>query len=280
MCWHGLLLTPCARGSALAGKIFVSGFVGICTAVSLWGCSVDLWLVFGLLAFWLNFIPNVGTVSPALATYGEASNSPSDPGARRVTSDLQVIAVALPLPLVILDPAFSTIGVLLVALLPLGAHAFAGNVIEPLLFGHTLKLHPVTVLLSLLFWGALWGITGMVMAVPMTAVMRIRLSHINHPLPQFLAAALVGSTEAVEADPDHVAMSCTASSLEEGLEDGGKMANPRSPLISSRDTATATLSGVVELTAVAEDAAVGSNTEGLRAGAAQSTSAWSGSGRE
>jgi len=252
VCWHGLLLTPCARGSALAGKIFVSGFVGICTAVSLWGCSVDLWLVFGLLAFWLNFIPNVGTV----------------------------IAVALPLPLVILDPAFSTIGVLLVALLPLGAHAFAGNVIEPLLFGHTLKLHPVTVLLSLLFWGALWGITGMVMAVPMTAVMRIRLSHINHPLPQFLAAALVGSTEAVEADPDHVAMSCTASSLEEGLEDGGKMANPRSPLISSRDTATATLSGVVELTAVAEDAAVGSNTEGLRAGAAQSTSAWSGSGRE
>ena len=79
-----------------------------------------------------NFIPNVGTV----------------------------VAVALPLPLVVLDPAFSTVGVLLVLLLPLAAHAFAGNVIEPLLFGHTLKLHPVTILISLLFWGALWGITG------------------------------------------------------------------------------------------------------------------------
>ena len=90
----------------------------------------------------------------------------------------------------ILDPAFSTAGVLLVLLLPLGAHAFAGNVVEPLLFGHILKLHPVAVLLSLLFWYALWGITGMVLAVPMTAVARIRLAHVKHPLPRYLAALL------------------------------------------------------------------------------------------
>ena len=40
-----------------------------------------------------------------------------------------------------------------------------------------------------------WGITGMVLAVPITAVMRIRLAHIQHPLPQFVAAVLVGQTE-------------------------------------------------------------------------------------
>ena len=37
--------------------------------------------------------------------------------------------------------------------------AFAGNVLEPLMFGHTLKLHPVTVLLSLMVWGSTWGVT-------------------------------------------------------------------------------------------------------------------------
>lgn len=148
--------------SYIRGKVLVCVLVGVLTALSLWACSVELWLVFGLLAFWLNFVPNVGTV----------------------------VAVALPLPLVILDPAFSTAGVLLVLLLPLGAHAFAGNVVEPLLFGHILKLHPVAVLLSLLFWYALWGITGMVLAVPMTAVARIRLAHVKHPLPRYLAALL------------------------------------------------------------------------------------------
>ena len=40
----------------------MSLIVGVATAVSLGALSVDLWLVFGLLAFWLNFIPNVGTV--------------------------------------------------------------------------------------------------------------------------------------------------------------------------------------------------------------------------
>ena len=36
------------------GKILISMLVGCLTAIALWACSVDLWLVFGLLAFWLN----------------------------------------------------------------------------------------------------------------------------------------------------------------------------------------------------------------------------------
>ena len=73
--------------------------------------------------------------------------------------------------------------------------------LEPVLFGHTLRLHPVTVLTSLLLWGTVWGITGMVLAVPITAVLRIRLSHIQHPLPQFIAALLVGETSAAPRGP-------------------------------------------------------------------------------
>ena len=142
----------------IRGKVAMSALVGLATALSLGALRVDLWQAFGLLAFWLNFIPNVGTV----------------------------LAVALPMPLVVLDPSFSLLGVALALLLPLAAHGFAGNVLEPILFGHTLKLHPVTVLLSLLLWGTVWGATGMVLAVPITAVLRIRLSHIPHVNPRAL----------------------------------------------------------------------------------------------
>ena len=49
-----------------------------------------------------------------------------------------------------------------------------GNVIEPKLLG-ILELHPITVLLSLIFWGIIWGIAGMLLAAPITAVCKILL---------------------------------------------------------------------------------------------------------
>jgi AI-2 transport protein TqsA len=61
--------------------------------------------------------------------------------------------------------------------------------------GARMKLHPATVLLALSFWGLLWGGVGMVLAVPITAVMRIILSRfetlkpvallLSGKLPQF-----------------------------------------------------------------------------------------------
>lgn len=176
----------------IRGKCLMSLLVGVFTAVSLSLLEVDLWLVFGLLAFWLNFIPNIGTV----------------------------LAVALPMPLVIIDPAFSAFGIVLTLLLPLGAHAFAGNVLEPLLFGHTLKLHPVTILISLMVWGSTWGVTGMLMAVPMTAVIRIRLAHIAHPLPQFLASLLVGDFGSDGTSTPPLNPADAASPLDVAPEDG------------------------------------------------------------
>jgi len=156
----------------IKGKVFVSLLTGALTAVVLASLSVDLWLVFGTLAFWLNFIPNVGSV----------------------------IAVALPLPVVLLDPSISAGNAVLAIGMPMGIHAFIGNVVEPLLFGHSLELHPVVVLFSLMLWGAVWGVTGMILAVPITAVLRIHLTHIDHPLPQYLAAVLVGKSMSADAN--------------------------------------------------------------------------------
>ena len=67
-----------------------------------------------------------------------------------------------------------------------------GNAIEPKLYGEGLELHPVTVLLSLAFWGLLWGIVGMVLAVPITASLRIVLMRFEttRPIGQIMAGDL------------------------------------------------------------------------------------------
>lgn len=48
------------------------------------------------------------------------------------------------------------------------------------------------VMLAILLWGSVWGITGMVLAVPITAVIRIYLENIEHPLTRYLALSLGG----------------------------------------------------------------------------------------
>lgn len=120
--------------SYVKGKVLVSLLTGALTALILYALHLELWLVFGVLAFWLNFVPNVGSV----------------------------VAVALPMPVVLLDPAFSGGQAALALLLPLCVHGVIGNVVEPLLFGASMEMHPVVVLCSLMLWGSVWGITGMV----------------------------------------------------------------------------------------------------------------------
>ena len=49
----------------------------------------------------------------------------------------------------------------------------SGNVVEPKLMGDSSDLHPVTILLALMFWGMMWGIIGMFLATPITAAIKI-----------------------------------------------------------------------------------------------------------
>ena len=52
----------------------------------------------------------------------------------------------------------------------------------------------MSVLLAIMLFGSVWGVTGMVMAVPMTAVLRIHLEAIDHPLPRYAAEVLAGKS--------------------------------------------------------------------------------------
>ena len=62
--------------------------------------------------------------------------------------------------------------------------------------GDTLGLHPVVVLMSLIFWGMLWGFSGMLLAIPMTASAKIIFARIDVTKP--IATLMEGRLEAFD----------------------------------------------------------------------------------
>ena len=64
-----------------------------------------------------------------------------------------------------------------------------GNFITPMVMGRSLTLNPVLVLLSITFWGWMWGIVGIILAVPILAAFKIFCAHIEpmEPLAEFLS---------------------------------------------------------------------------------------------
>jgi AI-2 transport protein TqsA len=144
-------------------KIATSAVTGILVGTILTIFGLELALVFGVLAFLLNFIPTIGSV----------------------------VASLLPLPIAMIQ--FSnplTIG--LIILIPGMIQFMIGNVIEPKVMGKGLDLHPVTVLLNLMLWGLIWGVPGMFLATPIIAVMKIMLARFEktRPVAEILAGRL------------------------------------------------------------------------------------------
>ena len=70
-------------------------------------------------------------------------------------------------------------GIVAILIAVFGLHLFALNVLYPKFLGSRLQLNPLAVTLSLLFWGWLWGAMGLVLAVPMTAAIKIVFDHIE-----------------------------------------------------------------------------------------------------
>lgn len=163
-------------------KFAVSALTGVMVAITLLILGVDLAAPFGLMAFCLNFIPNVGSV---LSTF-------------------------LPMPIVILS-SLPYLNKLLAFIIPFCIQFAVGNFIEPLLFGSRLAIHPITVLFALVLWNRLWGIMGAFLSVPITSAIKILLSNIDHPTSMWLVGLIEGNfdghTALEEDDDDHSIMS-------------------------------------------------------------------------
>jgi len=106
----------------------------ICEAIGL-----DLAIVWGITAFLLNYIPNLGSV----------------------------VAVIPPTLLAALQ--YESLGMALLTVVSLGAlQMLVGYLIEPRIMGRSMQLSPLVVFLALILWGWLWGVIGALMAVPLT----------------------------------------------------------------------------------------------------------------
>jgi len=112
--------------------------------------GVNYAFFFAVLIFLLNFIPNIGSF----------------------------IAVGLIILSELVNSGFGSGLVMLVCLLIIVQIVF-GNIIEPKVAGNKFNISPIVVLLSLLFWGSIWGIGGMLFSVPLTVFIKIVFSKIK-----------------------------------------------------------------------------------------------------
>lgn len=70
-------------------------------------------------------------------------------------------------------------GIIFLVVTVLALHLISLNVLYPKMLGNRVQLNPLTVSISLLFWGWLWGAMGLVLAIPLTAAMKIVFDHID-----------------------------------------------------------------------------------------------------
>ncbi|MDO6462382.1 AI-2E family transporter [Granulosicoccaceae sp. 1_MG-2023] len=129
----------------MAMKTLMSLLTGFGVTLWLWGLGVDFAALWGLLAFFLNYVPNIGSIIAAV-------------------------------PAVLL--AFVQLGsssALLAAAGYVFLNTVIGNFIEPRLMGRGLGLSTLVVFLSLVFWGWVLGPVGMLLSVPLTMTLKIAL---------------------------------------------------------------------------------------------------------
>jgi predicted PurR-regulated permease PerM len=129
----------------IAVKTFVSFVTGMTVFLSMLWFKLDYAILWGLLAFLMNYIPNVGSLLAAIPA---------------------VLLALLQLG------ASQGLGVAMVYLL---INLVAGNIVEPRLMGKGLGLSSLVVVLSLIFWGWLFGSVGMLLSVPLTVLIKIAL---------------------------------------------------------------------------------------------------------
>lgn len=135
-------------------KTVVSLLTAVLCYLVLFFVGVDYAVFWALIVFLLNFIPNIGSL----------------------------VAVILPSILTVLQFGSPAMGLGVLAALS-AVQLFVGNLVEPRLMGNSLNLSPFVIILSLTVWGAMWGVAGMFLCVPLTVIIMIILSHFEPTRP-------------------------------------------------------------------------------------------------
>lgn len=127
----------------MAFKTLLSFITGVLVMLWLWFLGVDYFVLWGVLAFLLNFVPTLGSILAAIPA----------------------VLLAL-VQLGVGDAALTGLGFILI-------NFGIGNVVEPRVMGRGLDLSALVVFLSLVFWGWVLGPIGMLLSVPLTMTVKI-----------------------------------------------------------------------------------------------------------
>ncbi len=150
-------------------KTLISMATGLLAGILCWQMGLEFALLWGILAFALNFIPAVGSViagiPPVLLSLLNNGSIP--------------------------DAAIIGGGYLLI-------NGVLGNFLEPTLLGRRFGISTVVVLLSVIFWGWVWGPIGMLMAVPLTMLLKVAMD--NSSDFRWVAVAISKETKDTEAE--------------------------------------------------------------------------------
>ncbi len=135
-------------------KTVISAITGGMVFVLARAFNLELATSLGIITFVLNFIPNIGSI-------------------------VATVLIALVAHVEIGDAAI-TLAVFLIA----GLIQFInGSIIDPMLMGRALRLTSFGIILSLAFWGAVWGIPGMFLSVPIMVMLLVVCSHVPNLRP-------------------------------------------------------------------------------------------------
>jgi len=128
-------------------KTMISIATGGLAGLLCWAAEIDFPLLWGILAFSLNYVPAVGSIIAGIPPVILAL----------LTHDVRhAVAVAC--------------GYLVI-------NGFLGNFMEPALLGRRFGLSTVVIVISVLFWGYVWGPVGMLLAVPLTMLVKVAMDN-------------------------------------------------------------------------------------------------------
>lgn len=147
-------------------KSFVSAIDSVLTFTILSAFHVNFAGFWGLMAFFLHFIPYAGSF----------------------------IALTLPTTIALIQYGDPTSAFAVLACLSV-SHAFIGHILDPYLMGRSLNLSPIFIISSLAMWGMIWGVPGMFLSVPILTIIVIVLAQFPQTRP---FAILISKTGVIE----------------------------------------------------------------------------------
>ena len=164
-------------GRYLGIKTIMSMVTGLVVGIMTWVIGLDFPLLWGMLAFILNYIPTIGSIIAAVP--------------------------AVLLALIQLGPAAASS----TAIGFLAVNTVFGNIIEPRFMGYGVGISPLVVFTGLIFWGWVFGPVGMLLSVPLTMALKLALEHDERSR---WIAILIGS----ERDAEHALQEREAAEAE------------------------------------------------------------------